>query len=210
MSDAVKAVKAVVWDVGRVLYRWELRALFAKLIADPQELEWFLANVVTQEWHFEHDAGRPLDKMVPERQRQFPQYAALIEAYARRFNETIPGPVPGTHALLEELAARNVPQFALTNFGAEFWDQFRPIAPIFDVMRDIVVSGREQCVKPDAAIYQVLEERAERHGIAPNALFFIDDREENIAAARARGWRGHVFTGAAALEKELTTLGLIG
>ncbi len=203
-------VGAVVWDVGRVLYQWELRALFATLIADAEELNWFLEHVVTEEWHFEHDAGRPLAEMVPERQQLFPRYALHIESYATRFNETIPGPVPGTHALVEALAARNVPQFALTNFGAEFWDQFRPEAPIFDHMRDIVVSGREKCVKPDPAIYAVMEARAAHHGLAPDALFFIDDRQENVAAARARGWHGHVFRGAPDLKRELKRLGLIG
>ncbi|MEO0056648.1 MAG: hypothetical protein RIT17_78, partial [Pseudomonadota bacterium] len=43
---------AVVFDVGRVLFQWQLGALFAKLIDDPQELDWFLAHVVTEEWHF--------------------------------------------------------------------------------------------------------------------------------------------------------------
>lgn len=208
-SPAVMGAGAVVWDVGRVLYQWELRALFSKLIGDPQELDWFLANVVTEEWHFDHDAGRPLADMVPERQQMFPHYADLIAAYAARFNETVPGPVPGTHELVEALAARAIPQFALTNFGAELWAQFRPIAPVFDHMREIVVSGCEKCVKPDPAIYAVMEERAARHGLAPGELFFIDDREENIAAATARGWRGHVFAGAEPLAKELTTLGLM-
>ncbi|MFY8048072.1 MAG: HAD family phosphatase, partial [Erythrobacter sp.] len=44
--------QAVVFDVGRVLFQWQLGALFEKLIADRDELDWFLANVVTEEWHF--------------------------------------------------------------------------------------------------------------------------------------------------------------
>lgn len=73
-------VDAVVFDVGRVLIEWDLRALFAKLIEDAEELDWFLANVVTQEWHFQHDAGRPLAEMVPERKAEFPEHAALLDA----------------------------------------------------------------------------------------------------------------------------------
>ena len=55
------ANKAVVFDIGRVLFDWRLRALFEKIIADEAELDWFLSNVVTEEWHFEHDqnAGHP-------------------------------------------------------------------------------------------------------------------------------------------------------
>ena len=207
MSDApVAAPVAVVWDVGRVLYQWELRHLFVRLIDDPAELDWFLDHVVTEEWHFQHDAGRPLAEMVPERQAQFPRHASLIAAYAERFLESIPGPVDGTHALVETLAVRGVPQYGLTNFGAEFWDMFRPTAPIFDLMQDVVVSGRERCVKPDPEIYALLEGRS---GHAGSELFFIDDRADNVAAARARGWHAHQFTNAAALEAELSAQGLL-
>ena len=52
--------QSVIFDVGRVLFDWDLRHLFAKLIADRDELEWFVTNVVTPQWHFQHDAGRPL------------------------------------------------------------------------------------------------------------------------------------------------------
>ena len=118
-------VSAVVFDVGRVLVQWDLRCLFAKLIDDPAELEWFVATVVTEEWHFQHDAGRPLAEMVPERIAEFPAYARHIEAYASRFNETVPGPVPGSLELVEALHEGQVPLYAITNFGAEFWPGFR-------------------------------------------------------------------------------------
>ena len=123
--------KAVVFDVGRVLFEWQLAALFEKLIDDRDELDWFLANVVTEEWHFEHDRGRALADMVPERIAQFPAYESHINAYATRFNETVPGPVPGSHAIVERLAGAGVPLFCLTNFGDEFWQLFRPTQPIF-------------------------------------------------------------------------------
>jgi hypothetical protein len=133
--------QAVVFDVGRVLFQWQLGSLFEKLIADRDELDWFLANVVTEEWHFEHDSGRALADMLPERIALFPQYEAHIRAYAMRFNETVPGPVEGTHAIVERLAGKGVPLFCLTNFGEEFWDLFRPTQPVFDHFADIIVSG---------------------------------------------------------------------
>jgi 2-haloacid dehalogenase len=198
--------KAVVFDIGRVLFQWQLAALFEKLIADEAELDWFLANVVTEEWHFEHDRGRALADMVPERIALFPAYESHIRAYASRFNETVPGPVPGTHALVERLAARGVPLYCLTNFGDEFWRMFRPTQPIFDLFADIVVSGVEQVAKPDPRIYEITEARSGRSG---DALFFTDDNPANIAAARARGWDAHLFTDAASLEAQLVKAGLL-
>lgn len=198
--------KAVVFDVGRVLFQWQLAALFAKLIDDQEELDWFLANVVTEEWHFEHDRGRALVDMLPERIALFPQYEPHIRAYATRFNETVSGPVDGSHALVERLAARGVPLFCLTNFGDEFWQAFRPAQPIFDLFEDIVVSGVEKVAKPEARIYAIVEERSGRAGAE---LFFTDDNPANIAAAKARGWDAHLFTDAKSLEAQLIGAGLL-
>lgn len=194
------------FDIGRVLFHWQLGALFEKLIDDREELDWFLANVVTEEWHFEHDAGRPLAEMVPERIALYPQYEAHIRAYATRFNETVPGPVEGSHELVARLAAAGVPLYCLTNFGDEFWEMFRPTQPVFDHFADIIVSGVEKVAKPHARIYAIVEERSGRTG---DELFFTDDNPANVAAARARGWDAHLFTDAATLEAQLVAAGLL-
>ncbi|MGB3470707.1 MAG: HAD family phosphatase [Erythrobacter sp.] len=196
--------KAVVFDVGRVLYQWQLRSLFEKLIEDPEELDWFLSNVVTEEWHFQHDRGRPLAEMVPELCAEFPDHAELIHAYATRFNETVPGPVDGTHDLVRRLHDNGVPLFCLTNFGHELWAGFRPEHRLFDLFEDIIVSGTEKVAKPNPRIYEIVEERSGRSG---SNLFFTDDNPANIAAAKERGWDAHLFTDALGLEAQLAASG---
>lgn len=199
-------ITTVVFDVGKVLFEWDLRYLFAKLIEDQQELDYFVNNVVTPQWHFQHDAGRPLAEMVPERVEEFPQYAALIDAYATRFNETIPGPVEGSLDIVSELAERRVPLFAITNFGAEFWDMFRPTQPIFDHFGDIIVSGVEKLVKPDPAIYALA---LQRFGLQPGEAIFIDDNHDNVVSARANGFSAHHFKDSGSLRSELAGLDLL-
>ena len=198
--------QAAVFDVGRVLIEWDLRHLYAKLIDDADRLDWFLANVVTEEWHYQHDAGRSLDAMLPELKTLYPDYAPLIDAYRARFLETIPGQVPGTFALIERLAERGVPLFALTNFGSEFWRLYHATEPLLARFRDIVVSGDEGCLKPDPAFYAIAERR---FGLPAEALLFTDDKQENIDAAAARGWQTHLFTGAEGLEQRLVAEGLL-
>lgn len=196
---------AVVWDVGHVLYDWDPRYLYAKLIADPARLDWFLANVVTRNWHFQHDAGRPFAETSAELMALFPDESDLIAAYGPRWMETIPGPVAGTHEIVSRLAAAGVRQYGITNFSAEFWDMFRPSAPIFDHLSDIVVSGREKLVKPDPAIYALAQQR---FGLDAGHAIFIDDNAANVEAARAAGWHAHHFRNAETLTADLQTLGL--
>ena len=198
--------QSVIFDVGRVLFDWDLRFLFAKLIAGKDELEWFVTNVVTPEWHFQHDAGRPLAEMVPERKAEFPDHALLIDAYATRFNETIPGPVPGSLDLVERLDDAGVPLFAITNFGDEFWEGFRPTQPVFDRFGDVIVSGTEKLMKPDPAIYALA---IERFGIDPAGALFVDDNAANVAGAESAGIAGHHFRGAMELERDLVARGYL-
>lgn len=197
---------ALVFDVGRVLFQWDLRHLFARLIPDPDRLEWFVTTVVTPEWHFQHDAGRPLAEMVAERTAAYPDCADLIAAYAARFNETIPGPMPGMMPLVERLDAAGVPLFAITNFGDEFWRRFRPTQPLFDRFRDIVVSGTARLIKPDPAIYHLAIERFAID--APSALF-IDDNADNVAGSIAAGLPAIQFRDAGALERDLIERGFL-
>ncbi len=198
--------KAVVFDVGRVLFHWQLRALFEKLIEDREELDWFLANVVTEEWHFQHDRGVPLAQMLPERLAKYPDQALRIAAYAARFNETCYAPMEGVHELVGRLHGRGVPLFCLTNYGDELFAQFRASEPIFDLFEDIIVSGTERIAKPDPRIYEIVEKRSGRDGAA---LFFTDDNPTNVEAAKARDWDAHLFTNAGALEAQLTAAGLL-
>jgi 2-haloacid dehalogenase len=199
-------VDAVVFDVGRVLFEWDLAHLLRKVEADPARLDVLISDVVTEQWHYEADSGRSLSEMVPERIARYPHHAEAIRAYATRFNETIPGPVEGSLALVERLAARAVPLFAITNFGAEFWAGFRPTQPVFDHFRDIVVSGEEKLAKPDPAIFALAQARF-RH--AADRMLFIDDSAANIASARACGWQVHHFVSPAALEQALEDRELI-
>lgn len=199
-------VRAVVFDVGNVLYQWSMRAMFAKRIPDVDDLNWFLCNVVTLQWHEQHDAGRSLVETIAERKAQFPDHAALIDVYAEHFSESIHAPVPGSIEIVADLAAKGVPIYGITNFGAEFWARFRPTAPVFDHFADIIVSGEEKMMKPDPAIFQLA---LARFGLAPGEGIFVDDRIENVIAAEANGFAGHHFDDAPALRTALVTLDLL-
>jgi 2-haloacid dehalogenase len=199
-------IEAVVFDVGKVLYQWDLTLLLRKVESDPERLDELVNEVVTVEWHGQHDAGVPLAEMVPARIAEYPHHEAALRAYATRFNETIPGPVPGSHELVARLDARGVPIYGITNFGAEFWAGFRPTAPVFGVFRDIVVSGEERLAKPDPAIFALAQRR---FGHAPAAMLFIDDSLANVESARACGWQVHHFTDAVRLADDFTRRGLI-
>lgn len=92
--------------------------------------------------------------------------------------------MPATKRLIKELKAADYKLYVLSNMSLEFIEFLRTT----DVYRNFdgeVVSCFEKVVKPDAAIYRLLEER---YSLSPAETLFVDDREANILAARNRGW----------------------
>ena len=198
---------AVVFDVGNVLVDWHPSYLYDKLIPDAAERDAFLRDVVTPEWHFQHDAGRPFAETSAELVAHFPQHRALIEAWGPRFLETIPHRIDGMTEVVADLAARQVPLYAITNFSAEFWSPFMAReADLFAPFRGIVVSGEERLVKPDAEIFRLARAR---FGLDRGEGVFVDDRGDNVAAAEENGFIGLRFTDAATLRGDLAGLKLL-
>ncbi|RYE03352.1 MAG: HAD family phosphatase [Sphingomonadales bacterium] len=197
---------AVIFDVGNVLFPWNPRWLYERLIGDDRALDAFLRDVVTHEWHFQHDAGRPFAETSAELVAQFPQHEALIRAWGPRFNETIGDAIPGMAEIVADLDAAGVPLFGITNFSGEFWRNWVPGHPeIFGRFRDVVVSGDEKLMKPDAAIYRLA---LARFGLEPAQAVFVDDNQANVEGASRIGIHAIRFTGAESLRADLGALGL--
>jgi 2-haloacid dehalogenase len=198
---------AVVFDVGNVLYGWDPDSFLVRQIADDEARMRYIEDVDLWAWHDTLDGGRPFAEAAAELSEEYPDYAHLISAWGDRFGETISDPVPGVHAIVEELDACGVQLFAITNFSADFWAPFRAKEDaFFRRFRDIVVSGEEKLLKPDPAIYYLA---LERFGLRPADALFIDDRLVNVEGARAVGMDAHLFTGAEDLRARLEAEGLL-
>jgi 2-haloacid dehalogenase len=201
------SIKAVVFDVGNVLYGWDPDSFLVRQIADDEARLRFIEEVDLYGWHETLDGGRSFDEASAELSEKFPSYAHLISAWGEQFGETITDPVPGVHAIVEELDAKRVPLFAITNFSADFWAPFvERERAFFSRFRDVVVSGREKLLKPDPAIYYLA---LDRFRVPAREALFIDDREINVEGALAVGMHAHLFTSAEDLRERLKAEGLL-
>ncbi|MDX3909937.1 MAG: HAD family phosphatase [Sphingobium sp.] len=201
------SIAAVIFDIGNVLFPWSPRILYERLIPDGQALDAFVRDVVSEQWHFQHDMGRDFADTSAELIALYPQHEALIRLWKPRFAESVGPVIDGMAELLSNLSARAIPLYAITNFSHEFWPPFRDAnAAIFSHFRDIVVSGEEKLSKPDPAIYHLA---LARFGLEARHSFFIDDRMDNVEGARSVGMTAHHFQDAAGLRAELAKLGLL-
>jgi 2-haloacid dehalogenase len=204
--DGSAAPGAVVFDLGGVLIDWNPRYLYRVLFADEQAMEDFLATVCSGSWNERQDGGRTIAEAEAELLATHPQHESLIRAYYSEFDRMLAGPIDGTVAILEELHARDVPLYALTNWSRETFHHARRRFGFLERFRGIVVSGELGMMKPDARIFRHL---TQTHGLDPAACLFIDDSPKNVAGARAAGLRALHFTGPDALRGELGRYGLL-
>jgi 2-haloacid dehalogenase len=195
-----------IFDLGGVLLDWNPRHLYRKLFTDEAAMEHFLATVCTTEWNKRQDAGRSFADAVQELLPLHADKIELIEAFGKRFDEMIAGPIEGAVEILEELKSRGVPLYAISNWSAETFPPQLARFPFLLWFEGIVVSGHEGVIKPDPRIFRVL---FDRYGIAPETAVFIDDVAANAAAASELGIHGVHFRSPEQLRRELVELCLL-
>lgn len=209
MSHETGSVKAVVFDLGGVLIDWDPRLIFQQHFATRGVLEAFLAEVFWRAHHACHDTLAPFEETLAPYKRDYPHFAPALDAVATDWQKAVMGPIPETVAVLEELVARDVPVFALSNWPAQTWPPAHPNADDYaflDHFRSIVVSGQVQLRKPDPAIYKLA---LEQFGLEAGEALFVDDLAGNAEAATQAGMIGHQFLSADHLRARLVSAGLL-
>ena len=200
------AVKAVVFDVGNVIVRWDPRTLYSKIFPDPADRDRFLGHVCTMAWHAPTDCGVTFADNVAALARKHPEHEPAIRAWHERWGEMFSGAIAETEAAIEALHAQGVPQYGLSNISHETLDSTLAMSPAFGRLAGVIASGLEGVMKPDPAIFRLT---SERFGLAPGEMLFVDDSARNIEAAAALGFDVHHFTDPAALAPALERRGLL-
>lgn len=200
-----RTIDAVVFDLGNVLIPFNPRWLFGKLLPDEASIDRFFEETGFDAWNLEMDAGRAFADGIAAHSRRFPQYSALFAAFFERWHETVGVAIAESVDLLQTLRGQSIPTYALTNFSSETYPLAQARFPFLADFAGTVVSGREGLIKPDPAIYRLL---LERYALDAERAVFIDDKIENVDAARALGFHGIHCTDPALLRPALRALGL--
>lgn len=196
-------IDTVVLDLGQVLVSWEPWRAHPDLTR--QEWDAVAGRIGFHDLNLRADAGERWADLEVEVAARWPGTAGFVERYEREFAATLVGPVAGMPELVGELRERGTRLLGLTNWSTETFPRGVAAVPAIGELEAVVVSGEIGLVKPDPAIYEHLIATLE---VEPARTLFVDDRAENVGAARALGFRGHVFTTATALRRELAVLDL--
>jgi len=198
-------VEAVIFDIGNVLVEWHPARMFDAAIGS-QRREALFANVDLAAMNDRVDMGEEIADVVRETAIAHPGFHDDILLWHSNWLDMLQPDIPLSATLLRALRARGVAVHALSNFGTSTLALAERHFPVLTEFDSRFVSGHLTMMKPDPAIYAHVEAGV---GVAPEALFFIDDRAENIAAAANRGWQTHLFETPEGLADRLVAEGLL-
>lgn len=196
---------AVVFDIGNVLIEWHPERFYDAAIG-PARRQRLFRDVDLAAMNLAIDAGAPFRETVLDWAVRYPDWGAEIRLWHDNWIDMASPRIEGSVALMRALRRRGVPVLALSNFGGQ---TFALAQGHYDFLNDFdraFVSGHMGLLKPDPRIYQAVEQET---GLAPRQMLFTDDRDENVAAAAARGWRTHLFRGWQGLARRLVQDGLL-
>lgn len=204
---ASEGVNTVVFDLGGVLVDWDPRYLLRKVMPGREaEMEAILSDVLNHDWNLERDTGDSWPEAMARAAAEHPQWADVFRAYDERWGETLGGSHEDTVAILRELDARGVQLYALSNWSAHTFPHAEEKFDWLKCFDGVIVSGRVKLVKPKPEIFHHL---LDTYGLAASDVFFVDDFEPNILAARQLGIYAHHFRAADALREDLHAHGLL-
>jgi HAD superfamily hydrolase (TIGR01509 family) len=84
------------------------------------------------------------------------------------------------------LRKRGIPTYIFSNTNELAIRHIRQRFPFFANFTDYILSYEHGAMKPDAKLYEVVERLSGKRG---DAILYLDDRAENIAAGAARTWQ---------------------
>ena len=197
--------QAVVFDIGNVLLEWQPELFFDRVIG-PERRKALFAAVELHAMNDAVDLGGHFQNTVYALADQYPEWRDDIRMWHDRWIEMAAPAIAHSVRLLRALKTKDVPVFSLTNFGIQSLELARRHYPFLQEFDREYVSGHLQVIKPDPAIYEILERDC---GVAADGLIFTDDRPENIDAAAARGWQVHLFEGPQGWANRLVEAGLL-
>src|SRR6185312_4229548 len=178
----------IVFDVGRVFVELNPQPIIEFLTAHGVEVS-TIDGLCQSVMLDDHECGRLDGHGLLARMAALSQQPLALEHLHAKWVDMFelqPAMVDLAHRLTEHYRV-----YLLSNVGDLHWAHLSREYRLHAIGHGALPSYLAGVMKPHAGIYVEAERR---FTLTPAATVFIDDRADNIAAARARGWHGIVHT----------------
>jgi 2-haloacid dehalogenase len=181
-------IKNYIFDFGGVLVDWNPFYLYRHYFLNDSEIQSFLDRSQFMKINKLADDGEKFSDLC-NKFHLSKQDADLILIFRDQFLKSLGGVIQKNVDKLYELKSEGYKLYGLTNWSAETFPKAFEEYGFFKLFDGIVVSGVEKVSKPNLQIYQIL---LQRYSLKASECFFLDDRKENVEAAKQLGIDGDV------------------
>jgi len=179
-------IKAVAFDLGKVLVEFDYgiagRKIAARAKMAAAELGQFLVHVPLI---IQYETGQLSSEQFFQEVRAASGFLGDMEEFASLFADIFT-PIEPMVQLQSALRRHGLPTYIFSNTNELAIRFIRRNFPFFRNFDGYILSYEHGAMKPDAKLYEVVEERSRCRGAE---ILYLDDRPENIEAGAARGWQ---------------------
>lgn len=178
-------IKNIVFDLGGVVFARDPRKF------EPEFIKFFSYIMLPEMPHFweEYDRGVSTYEQILSDLAEYNSCDRELAEKNLQRSILTQEEIPATKALIKDLKSAQYKLYVLSNMSLEFIEFLRKM-DVYKYFDGEVVSCQEHIIKPDAEIYRCL---TSRYGLDVAETLFIDDRQQNVDAARNEGWQGFKF-----------------
>jgi len=174
-------VKKFLFDLGNVFFDWNPKKIFKSIFNDDEKMNFFLNHISFPLLDTRCDAGITIKVAVQDAVKKFPEFEKEIKLYYPNHSKMVSGFFQKTVDVFYKIKELNYPCYVLSNWSAETYEGMEEQYPFLKDFDGKIISGRDFLIKPDPAIYELA---ISRFDLIPEETLFIDDRLENIEAAK--------------------------
>jgi glucose-1-phosphatase len=199
-------IEVIYFDLGKVIIDFDhSRAAQELLKVTPLSLKEAMAVLSDGALVSEYETGQLSSQEHYRKVCRRLQMEVSIEKFRELWGSTfLPEPLLSESFLLA--LKQHYRLMLLSNTNEIHFDFLIQHYPILRVIEERLLSYQAGCMKPDARIFELAVKKA---GVAPEKIFFTDDRTENIEAAQRAGIQALLFQSETQLKRDMLSRGMV-
>ncbi len=188
MSRA-KRNKVVILDLGNVVLDWDVERILDSLNLEAEEQHLLRDELFSHQDWIDLDHGKASEMEVTSKISERSSLSKDTVEGALLAARNSLAPIAESVMLMQEILEKGIEMLCLSNMSRETYDHIKG-QEFFDMFSGIVISGVEECMKPNEDIFHLI---ISRFNLEPSETLFVDDSLPNIVTANRLGINGFHF-----------------
>ena len=176
-------IKNIIFDLGNVLLSFKPEEFLLQFTSDKEYIKQFVTKITRSKLWLDLDRGfESLENAEIIFISRYPEEEELISLFFKHWMEMLT-PIEENISILLDLSESGYNTYILSNYIKEAFKFVKEKFDFFTLFDGQIISGEENVIKPEKAIYETL---LRRYQLIPEESLFIDDVFFFEASKKAR------------------------